>query len=135
MFNFICNKYNFINNVIVNSMKSSLNIRFIRRTIKTTPSTFCNEKSIPTSDDIPVNYITKKGEKIVVYGKEGDNLMQLAQRNSIDIEGACEASLACCTCHVYVDEEYYDQLPPISEEEEDLLDMAPFLKANSRLSI
>ena len=86
-------------------------------------------------DVIKVSYITKEGEKIVVYGKEGDNVMHLAQKNSIDIEGACEASLACCTCHVYVRDDYFDKLNPPTEEEEDLLDMAPFLKSNSRLSI
>lgn len=97
----------------------------------------CDQKSSDSSPpgDIPVTYITKDGaEKVLVYGKDGDNLMHLAQRHSIDIEGACEASCACCTCHVYVEDEFYDRLPPPSEEEEDLLDMAPFLKPNSRLS-
>lgn len=49
------------------------------------------------------------------------------------MEGACEASLACTTCHVYVKEEYLDKLPEADEKEDDLLDMAPFLKSNSRL--
>lgn len=47
--------------------------------------------------------------------------------------GACEASLACTTCHVYVHEKYLDTLPEPEEKEDDLLDMAPFLKENSRL--
>ena len=55
-------------------------------------------------------------------------------RYDIEVEGACEASLACCTCHVYVDEEYFDKLPEPKEEEEDMLDLAPVLKPNSRLS-
>ena len=59
--------------------------------------------------------------------------MHLAQRNGIEIEGACEASLACCTCHVYVQQKHFDELESPTEEEEDLLDMAPFLKPNSRL--
>lgn len=42
-------------------------------------------------------------------------------RHSIEIEGACEASLACCTCHVYVDEEFFDKLPEPKEEEEDMV--------------
>lgn len=50
------------------------------------------------------------------------------------MEGACEASLACCTCHVYVDENSYEKLASLTEEEEDMLDMAPVLKPNSRLS-
>lgn len=47
--------------------------------------------------------------------------------------GACEASLACTTCHVYVHEDYLDKLKEPEEKEDDLLDMAPFLKQNSRL--
>lgn len=47
--------------------------------------------------------------------------------------GACEASLACTTCHVYVPFDYLDKLPESDEKEDDLLDMAPFLKENSRL--
>ena len=49
------------------------------------------------------------------------------------MEGACEASLACTTCHVYVNHDYVDKLPPAKDEEDDLLDIAPFLKENSRL--
>lgn len=51
------------------------------------------------------------------------------------MEGACEASLACTTCHVYVHNDYVDKLPIPEEKEEDLLDLAPFLKENSRLGI
>ncbi len=53
------------------------------------------------------------------------------------MEGACEASLACTTCHCYVEsqqeQDYFDLLPEATETEEDLLDMAPFLAVNSRL--
>lgn len=55
-------------------------------------------------------------------------------RYGIEIEGACDASCACSTCHVYVDEKYISKLPEASEAEEDMLDMAPLLKPNSRLS-
>lgn len=47
--------------------------------------------------------------------------------------GACEASLACTTCHVYVNDSHLSKLPEPEEIEDDLLDMAPFLKLNSRL--
>ncbi|KAJ8934389.1 hypothetical protein NQ314_013430 [Rhamnusium bicolor] len=56
-----------------------------------------------------------------------------AHRYEIPMEGACEASLACTTCHVYVQSNHLDKLPEATETEEDLLDMAPFLKENSRL--
>ncbi|KAG7206326.1 hypothetical protein KM043_003700 [Ampulex compressa] len=51
----------------------------------------------------------------------------------VEMEGACEASLACTTCHVYVHYDFLDKLPLAEEKEEDLLDLAPFLKENSRL--
>lgn len=89
----------------------------------------------PKSDDEVVNitYVRKDGSKVPVRGKVGDNLMYLAHRYGVEMEGACEASLACTTCHVYVREDYYDRLPEPDEKEEDLLDLAPFLKENSRL--
>ena len=51
----------------------------------------------------------------------------------MDLEGACEASLACSTCHVYVHEDFLAKLPEPVEEEDDMLDLAAFLKENSRL--
>ncbi|KAF6769568.1 hypothetical protein AHF37_12270 [Paragonimus kellicotti] len=67
-------------------------------------------------------------------GKVGDNLMYLAHRYQVDIEGACETSLACSTCHVHVSHPYFDKLPKAVDEEEGMLDLAVFLKDNSRLS-
>ncbi|OQR70346.1 adrenodoxin protein, partial [Tropilaelaps mercedesae] len=49
------------------------------------------------------------------------------------MEGACDASLACTTCHVYVHGDHFDKIPEATEKEDDLLDLAPFLKENSRL--
>ncbi|CAK5043709.1 unnamed protein product [Meloidogyne enterolobii] len=90
----------------------------------------------PKCEDEVVNvtYVTRDGQAKKVRGKVGDNAMYLAHRYNIEIEGACEASLACCTCHVYVDDKFYDKLPAPVEDEEDMLDMAPLLKPNSRLS-
>lgn len=89
----------------------------------------------PKSADQIVNitYITKDGQRIQIKGKIGDNVLYLAHRHNIDMEGACEASLACTTCHVYVNDKYLDSLPEATEKEDDLLDMAPFLRENSRL--
>lgn len=84
---------------------------------------------------VNVTFIDKTGQKIKVKGKVGDNILYLAHRYEIDIEGACEASLACTTCHVYVHHDYTNKLPAPDETEEDLLDLAPFLKENSRLGM
>eukprot|EP00912_Choanoflagellata_sp_UC4_P000807 UC4_evm5s506 len=75
----------------------------------------------------------KNGTNIKVDGREGDNVLYLAHRHEIDLEGACEASLACSTCHVYVDDAHLNVIPEPLEEEEDMLDEAALLQHNSRL--
>ena len=63
----------------------------------------------------------------------GLSLLDIAHRNDIDIEGACEGSMACSTCHVIVDPGDYGRLPRASEDEEDMLDLAFGLTRTSRL--
>ncbi|KAL5022165.1 hypothetical protein ScPMuIL_001320 [Solemya velum] len=89
----------------------------------------------PKSEEEVVNivFIERDGKKTQVRGKIGDNAMYLAHRYGIELEGACEASLACSTCHVYVHEDFGSKIPDPVEEEDDMLDMAVFLKPNSRL--
>ncbi|XP_022799244.1 adrenodoxin-like protein, mitochondrial [Stylophora pistillata] len=88
------------------------------------------EMQDPKSADQVVNvtYIDRTGNRIKVRGKIGDNLLYLAHRYGIEMEGACEASLACSTCHVYVREDCLEKLPEPEEKEDDMLDMAPFLQ-------
>ncbi|VDN04035.1 unnamed protein product [Thelazia callipaeda] len=86
------------------------------------------------SDVVYVNFVLQDGTVKKIKGKVGDNVMHLAHRYKIDIEGACEASCACSTCHVYVEQGFYEKLPEAKENEDDMLDMAPALKPNSRLS-
>ncbi|KAL4663589.1 hypothetical protein H8957_013769 [Semnopithecus entellus] len=82
---------------------------------------------------VNVVFVDRSGQRIPVSGRVGDNVLHLAQRHGVDLEGACEASLACSTCHVYVSEDHLDLLPPPEEREDDMLDMAPLLQENSRL--
>lgn len=63
----------------------------------------------------------------------GMSVLEIAHLNDVDIEGACEGSLACSTCHVIVDPEWYERLDEPSEEEEDMLDLAFGLTPTSRL--
>lgn len=86
-------------------------------------------------ETVHVTFIEKSGTRKEVIGKVGERAMYLAHRKGVDMEGACEASLACTTCHCYIDsgDEHWDLLPEATEKEEDLLDMAPFLAVNSRL--
>ncbi|KAF6024999.1 Fdxh [Bugula neritina] len=88
---------------------------------------------VDESQVVNIEYVDRKGTVIPVKAKVGDNAMYLAHRYDIELEGACEASLACSTCHVYVDEKYLDVLPEPDEREDDMLDMAVYLRENSRL--
>jgi 2Fe-2S ferredoxin len=80
-----------------------------------------------------VTFIDRDGSRIEVDAPVGLSLLELAHRNNIDIEGACEGSLACSTCHVIVDEEDFDRLEEPTEDEEDMLDLAFGLTRTSRL--
>jgi 2Fe-2S ferredoxin len=73
------------------------------------------------------------GQRSEVDAPVGQSVMEIAQRNGFDIEGACEGNLACSTCHVIVDPAYAGRLPPPSEEEDDMLDLAFGLQRTSRL--
>ena len=72
-------------------------------------------------------------EMITIDAAEGISLLEVAHQNNIDLEGACEGSLACSTCHVIIDPEFYVMLEEASEDEEDMLDLAFGLTRTSRL--
>ncbi|GAB0098161.1 Adrenodoxin-like protein 1, mitochondrial [Sergentomyia squamirostris] len=123
-------------NFIRNSMKNVIKHSIYRRIHV---SRVCRhgefEWQDPKSEEEVVNitYTDKDGKRTEVRGKVGDNVLYLAHRYGVEMEGACEASLACTTCHVYVNDAHLNVLPESTEKEDDLLDMAPFLKQNSRL--
>lgn len=71
--------------------------------------------------------------EIEVEAEEGLSLLEVAHKHNVDLEGACEGSLACSTCHVVVDEYWYHKLPKATEAEEDMLDLAFGLTHTSRL--
>ena len=80
-----------------------------------------------------VTFIERDGVRREVDAPLGLSLLEIAHNNDIDIEGACEGSLACSTCHVIIDPEWYELLREASEDEEDMLDLAFGLTATSRL--
>ena len=80
-----------------------------------------------------VVFVDTDGKEKVVDGEIGLSILEIAHKNGIDLEGACEGSLACATCHIILDKLYFDQLEDPSEEEEDMLDLAFGLTHTSRL--
>lgn len=80
-----------------------------------------------------MKFITADGEMHEVEAPLGLSVLEIAHRNKIDLEGACEGSLACSTCHVIVEPEWYDLLSEATEDEEDMLDLAFGLTHTSRL--
>jgi 2Fe-2S ferredoxin len=78
-------------------------------------------------------FVERDGTRREVDAPLGLSVLDIAHRHDIDIEGACEGSLACSTCHVIVDPEWAGKLDPASEDEEDMLDLAFGLTRTSRL--
>lgn len=78
-------------------------------------------------------FIDQEDKRIEIDAPVGLSVLEIAHQNNIDLEGACEGSLACSTCHVIVDPEWFDALEEASEDEEDMLDLAFGLTHTSRL--
>ena len=79
-------------------------------------------------------FIERDGTEREVEGQPGDRLLDLAQNAGEPLEGTCEGQMACSTCHVIVDAADFAKLPPATEEEEDMLDLAAGATRHSRLS-
>ena len=79
-------------------------------------------------------FIEPNGVSREVAAPVGKSVLDIAQANDFDVEGACEGSLACSTCHIIVDPEWHGRLRPAGEEETDMLDLAYGLTRTSRLS-
>ena len=83
---------------------------------------------------IKIHFKDSKGDLIkTIEGNEGDDILSLAHEHDIDLEGACEGSIACSTCHIVLPPEYYDLLDEPGDDENDMLDMAFGLTDTSRL--
>lgn len=83
---------------------------------------------------ITITFHDPHGNPVTVTADPGDNLLRAGQAAGLPLEGTCEGQMACSTCHVIVAAEWFDRLPPASEEEEDMLDFAAGARRTSRLS-
>ena len=80
-----------------------------------------------------MTFIHPDGYRQQVDAPLGLSVLEIARRNDVDLEGACEGSLACSTCHVIVADDFYGRIPEATEDEEDMLDLAFGLTHTSRL--
>jgi 2Fe-2S ferredoxin len=80
-----------------------------------------------------MTFLDRDGTRREVDAPNGLSVLEIAHKHDIDIEGACEGSLACSTCHVIVDAAWYAKLAKATEDEEDMLDLAFGLTETSRL--
>ncbi|EXJ93980.1 hypothetical protein A1O1_02373 [Capronia coronata CBS 617.96] len=106
-----------------------------RRRFSTTPTQRHGHVTPPKpGEELHVTFIDKDGDRHTFEVSKGDNLLDIAQANDLEMEGACGGSCACSTCHVIVeDEEMYDKIPEASDDENDMLDLAFGLTETSRL--
>ena len=111
-----------------NSLEKTYNTRFLLN--KISRRGFSSEEE---TVNIKFKYMSD-GKEVDVKAPIGENILRVAHQNDIDLEGACDCSLACSTCHVILEQELYDKLPEAEEEEEDLLDLVSHnLTLTSRL--
>ena len=80
-----------------------------------------------------MSFVERDGGTREVEAPLGLSVLEIAHRHGIDLEGACEGSLACATCHVVVDPAWAAKLAEPTEDEEDMLDLAFALEKTSRL--
>ena len=82
-----------------------------------------------------ITYKDKDGNSKTIEIEKGLTVMEGAIQNDIPgIDADCGGSMACSTCHVYVEEKWFDKLPKAEDAEVDMIDMAYDPKKNSRLS-
>jgi 2Fe-2S ferredoxin len=80
-----------------------------------------------------ITFTYADGTSKIVDAPVGISVLEIAHKHSVPLEGACEGSLACSTCHVIVDKDWYGKLDDATENEEDMLDLAFGLTHTSRL--
>ena len=82
-----------------------------------------------------ITYVDSSGNKKTIEVKNGLSVMEGAIQNNIPgIDADCGGSMACATCHVYVEDSWLNKLPEPEDAEKDMIDMAYEPKKNSRLS-
>ena len=79
-------------------------------------------------------FVDANGARKEVDAPLGASVLEIAHQNNIDIEGTCEGQMACSTCHLIIEADWFGKLEPPGEEENDMLDFAHGLTRTSRLA-
>ena len=83
---------------------------------------------------VRVIFVTDTGERVETQAEPGARLLEVGQAAGLPLEGTCEGQMACSTCHVIVEPDWFAKLEAASEDEEDMLDLAAGIARTSRLS-
>lgn len=84
---------------------------------------------------VQITIIKRDGDTVVANGTSGHSLMEAIRDAGIDeLTALCGGCCSCATCHVHIDPAFIDKLPPIGEDENDLLDSSDDRDGTSRLS-
>ncbi|GAA5862904.1 hypothetical protein JCM3774_006682 [Rhodotorula dairenensis] len=104
------------------------------RAFHTTPVVPHGGKGRPKpGEGVTLHFKKPDGEIVTVEANEGDDIVDVSWEYDLDIEAACEKSVACSTCHVILEEDLYDKLEEPDDDENDMLDLAFGLTDTSRL--
>lgn len=79
---------------------------------------------VDPASSVRLTFVTRDSTEIQVNAPDGATLLEIAHANDVELEGACEGSLACSTCHVYLDEANFSKLEEPCDDENDMLDLA-----------
>ncbi|XP_052175501.1 uncharacterized protein LOC127790217 isoform X2 [Diospyros lotus] len=109
-------------------------LQHLHKLFSSTVTDKAQERGDEDEKRISVTFVDKDGEEKDIKVPIGMSMLEAAHENDIELEGACEGSLACSTCHVIVmDIDYYNKLEDPTDEENDMLDLAFGLTETSRL--
>ena len=109
---------------------TSLNAYFLKFSIN---RTIFSQTNMKFSEFVNITYMYLSGKKVHVKAPIGENLLITAKNNQIELEGACECSMACATCHLILDKSLYDKLEQPCEDEINLLTLNDKYSETSRL--
>ncbi|KAK3294137.1 2Fe-2S ferredoxin-type domain-containing protein [Chaetomium fimeti] len=88
----------------------------------------------PGKQERTINFIDPRGMRLTCRARDGQTLLDIAKAHGLEVEGACQGECACSTCHIIVtDAGSYGAMPPATEREDDMLDLAHGLTPTSRL--